>query len=260
MEITKSLSITRLANLDYACTEALNTLCTNLSFAGNAVKKIMLTSCQPMEGKSFISINLLRALAALGKKVVLVDADLRRSVAESRYGIVIKDDKKGLSHYLAGMCDMEDVIYQTNIDGAYMVIEGRGVSNSLPLLSTPMLSHLLDTLAQSFDIVLVDVPPVGIIIDAAMVARSCDGALFIVSDSIISRRELREAKQQIEKAGCMILGAVLNKVSFSTHGSKKYYYKTYYTHYTNSDYDTKSSKRKARTQSSGNRRSAGDDD
>lgn len=242
----KSVAITRLPDLDYACTEALNTLCTNLTFAGSGIRKIMLTSCQPQEGKSFLSINLMRTLAGIGKKVVLIDADLRRSVLESRYGIESKGDKLGLSHYLAGLCNAEDIIYKTNYDNAYMVLVGRDVANSLSLLSTPMLGKLLDEFTQMFDIVLLDVPPVGIIIDAAMIARSCDGVLFVVSDNIISRRELSDAAKQIEKTGCPILGAVLNKVSFDTHSSKKYYYRTYYTHYYTGEYYRPSSAAKKR--------------
>lgn len=76
------VAITRFPPLSYAGREAINTLCTNLSFAGEAVKKIMLTSCHPNEGKSFVSMNLMRSLAQNGKSVVLVDTDLRKSVLE----------------------------------------------------------------------------------------------------------------------------------------------------------------------------------
>ena len=79
----KYASINRLPALDYQVTEALNTLCTNLSFVSPSIKKIMITSCRPEEGKSFMSINLMRALASLGRRVILVDADLRRSVMEN---------------------------------------------------------------------------------------------------------------------------------------------------------------------------------
>ncbi len=71
----------------------------------------------------------------------------------------------------------------------------------------------------------------GLLIDAAMVASTCDATILVVSGDKISRRELIEAKQQIEKSGCTLLGAVLNKVSMETHKSRKYYYKSYYSHY-----------------------------
>ena len=238
----RTLELTRFAGLDYSCNEALNTLCTNLSFAGSDVKKIMLTSCHAQEGKSFLSMALMRSLAGIGKNVVLVDADLRRSILASRYGVKVEAKPQGLTHYLAGLCPMDDVLYKTDIEGAYIVLSGRDAVNSLALLSTSRFSKLLDALAETFDVVLVDCPPVGVIIDAAQIAKSCDGVLFVISDNEVRRRELMEARQQIEKTGCPILGAVLNKVTFDTHSSKKYYHKTYYDHYADGEHEAPPSK------------------
>ena len=83
----KQLKITKFPELDYAGSEAFNTLSTNLSFAGETVKKIMITSCHASEGKSYLSMNLMRTLAQRGMKVALVDADLRRSVVNAQYGL-----------------------------------------------------------------------------------------------------------------------------------------------------------------------------
>ena len=231
------IEFTRFAELDYTGDEALNTLCTNLTFAGDGVRKIMMTSCHASEGKSFITMNMMRTFARLGKRVVLVDADLRRSMLLTRYGgRVPKGVQFGLAHYLAGMCSAEDVLYETSVPGAYMVPVGREVNNSLSLLTTRKLSQLLDWLSTKFDFVLVDAPPVGMIIDAAEIAKSCDGVLFVITYNTISRREMQEAKLQSERTGCKILGAVLNNVSFDTYTSKKYYYKSYYNTHYESDY------------------------
>lgn len=228
----KTLAFTRFKALDYACTEALNTLCTNLSFSGSEQKKIMITSCQSSEGKTFLSMHMLRTLAGLGRRVVLVDADLRRSMVGSRFGIRFgEQEENGLVHYLAGMCSIDDSVYATNIENAYLVPVGRTVTNSLSLLSTPRLGVLLEHLAKSFDLVLVDAPPIGLIIDAAEIAKSCDGTLLVVSYNRVNRRELADAANQIERSGCKVLGAVLNNVTFDTYSSKRYYNKTYYTHY-----------------------------
>lgn len=233
-----SLEFTRFPELNYAGAEALNTLCTNLSFSGEDVRCIMMTSCQSSEGKSFISMNMMRTFAGLGKRVVLVDADLRRSMIASRYGAKMysNNDGLGLTHYLAGMCGMEDVIYSTNIPGAYMVPVGREVSNSLALLTTNRLPALLDALADTFDFVLVDAPPVGVIIDAAEIAKYCDGTLLVVSYNKVRRRDVLEARRQIERAGCHVLGAVLNNVTFDSYSSKKYYNRSYYNSYYVSNY------------------------
>lgn len=244
----KRIDFVRFGELDYTGEEAFNTLCTNLTFAGAGIKRIMTTSCHSSEGKSFITMNMLRTFAGLGKRVVLVDTDLRRSVILARYGgRARKSVQFGMAHYLAGMCNAEDVIYETNIPGAYMVPVGREVTNSLSLLTTQKLPQLLDWLGTKFDFVLVDAPPVGMIIDAAEIAKSCDGVLFVINYNTISRREVQEAKHQIERTGCKILGAVLNNVTFDTYSSKRYYYKSYYNAHYESDYArSQSSKAAAR--------------
>lgn len=230
------LEFVRFRGLDYACKEAINTLCTNLTFAGDDNRVIMLTSSQAHEGKSFLSMNIMRTLSQLGKRVILVDLDLRRSQIGVKYGVRIREGNgNGSTHYLAGMCTLNEAIYETSLPGAYMIPVGREVSNSLALLSTPRLGKMIKELRERFDYVLVDAPPVGVIIDAAEIAKFCDSAIFAVKYNTISRKELADAKAQIDRTGCRVLGAVLNEVDMDTLSSKKYYNKTYYTHY-NSDY------------------------
>ena len=188
----KQLKITKFPALDYAGNEAFNTLSTNLSFAGASVKKIMITSCHAAEGKSYLSMNLMRTLAQRGIKVALVDADLRRS-------------------------------YQTDIPNAIMVPVGRDVPNPLALLTNSHFAELLDMLAKMADYVIVDAPPVGVVIDAAEIAKACDGTLIAVHYNDVSRQELLDVKQQIEQTGCPILGTVLNQVDYDNYMGRKYY-------------------------------------
>ena len=140
----KELIIERFPPLSFAGAEAVNALCTNLSFAGEDIRKIMITSCHSGEGKSYLAMNIMRTMAKLGKTVALVDADLRRSSLISRFGLQFRssDQKLGLAHYLAGKAEEEDVIYRTNLEGAYMVPLGREVSNPLPLLNTQRFERL----------------------------------------------------------------------------------------------------------------------
>ena len=201
----KQLKITKFPALDYAGNEAFNTLSTNLYFAGANVKKIMITSCHAAEGKSYLSMNLMRTLAQRGIKVALVDADLRRSMVNSDYGLKYEDgrsDGKGLSHFLAGMVGMDEVIYQTDIPNAIMVPVGRDVPNPLALLTN---SHF------------------AVVIDAAEIAKSCDGTLIAVQYNDVRRQELLDVKQQIEQTGCPILGTVLNQVDYDNYMGRKYY-------------------------------------
>lgn len=227
------LTITRFPDASYAVQEAINTLCTNLSFSGSKVKKILITSSHASEGKSYLTMNIMRTMARLGKRVAFVDADLRRSHVAAGYGLRFDEPEHdmGLAHYLAGMTDLDSIIYSTDIENAWMVPVGRAVSNPLPLLNTELFRQLLDHLAENLDYVLVDTPPVGVVIDAAEIARSCDGVLIAVEYDLVSGRELAEVKRQLEQTGCPLLGVVLNQVEMDNYMSKKYYYRSKYSHY-----------------------------
>lgn len=226
----KSLTITRFAPLSYAGQEAFNTLCTNLSFSGEQAQKLMITSSHAHEGKSFISMNIMRTMAKNGKRIVLVDADLRRSYIVSQYGLRGNQGGplNGVVHLLAGMSDLNDVLYATDIENAYIIPIGREVSNPLPLLNSDRFGEMLNYLSQHFDHVLVDAPPIGVVIDAAQIAKSCSGALMTIAYNEVHRKELNDAKRQLEQTGCPILGTVLNGVDAKDFSTRKYYYKYYY--------------------------------
>jgi len=121
--------IRNLPKPDFTFAESLNTLATNLSYCGENVKTILMTSRYAYEGKSCIAMNLMRTIASLQKRVVLIDTDLRCSNLVSDYRIRFPGKLyNGLAHYLAGMCKIEDIVYQTNVDNAYLVPVGRAVT------------------------------------------------------------------------------------------------------------------------------------
>ena len=229
----KTVAFKNLPEMSYAGNEAINTLCTNLTFSGEGFKKIMLTSCHASEGKTYLSLNIVRTLAKLDKKVVLVDCDLRKSVMAKRSLVFGESSTKGVTHYLAGMVPMDEIVYEvTEVPNLYIVPCGRNVSNSLPLVSSPKLGELLDWLAQQVDYVIVDAPPVGMLIDAAKIATNCDGTLLVVNYNSVRKQELIDAQAQLEQSGCPILGTVINQANFGDYLSRKYYYsKYYYSHY-----------------------------
>lgn len=221
------LEIGNFPPLEYASNEALNTLATNLFYCGADIKTILLTSRYAVEGKSFIAMNLMRTLASLNKKVVLLDTDLRRSSIVGRFRLRFDSSKPyGLAQYLAGMCSIDDIIYQTDIANAYMIPIGREVSSSLQLLSSDKMLSLMDRLDAEYDVVLVDTPPAGVIVDALEIAKYCDGALIIVSYNRGRKQEIGDLKKTIERTGCKVLGAVLNNVDFDAYSNRKYYYKS----------------------------------
>lgn len=219
----------------YARREAFNSLRTNLQFCGIDNKVIMFTSCTPDEGKSTVTMELARSLNEDGKKVVLVDADLRKSVFVGRYRIHADDAIYGLSHYLSGQREMEEVINHTNIENLDMIIAGPVAPNPTELLGRELFTGLLSELKERYDVVLIDCPPLGWVIDAAVVAPNCDGAILVVESNLISYRYLQDVKKQLEVTGVKILGAVLNKVKVEGGGYyNRYYsghYKGYYSRY-----------------------------
>ena len=226
----KRMSITNFPPANYAANEAINTLCTNLSFVGKKIKKIMITSCHAGEGKSYVSMHLMRAMARLGKRTVLIDADLRRSVADTNFGLQFENGttKSGLSHFLSGNIPVDDVIYQTNFPNAFIVPVGKTVSTPLSLLVSDQFDDMINCLAHNADYVLVDAPPVGIVIDAAEIAKSCDGILLVVDYNAVHRQELIESVNQLKQTGCPILGTVLNQVDYEKYNKSKYYGKHKY--------------------------------
>lgn len=240
------LTINHFPKLDYAAEEALNTLWTNLFYSGSNMRAFAITSCIPDEGKTFVVMNLARTIAETGKKVLVIDADLRKSVILGRYRIINPSggDIWGLAHYLTGQCTVEQILYSTNIENLNLMPAGHEIINSFALLETPYFPDLLQRVLDYYDIVLVDTPPVGTIIDGAIIARYCDGTVLVVKHNTVSRKELAYAKAQIEQVGGRVLGVVLNDVGLNAYGMNKYYYKTYYNYSQQNDMTKKRRNRK----------------
>ena len=211
---------------DYFYEEAIKTLRTNIQFSGIDIKTIVLTSCYPNEGKSDVTFQLALEIGKMGKKVLVVDADIRKSAYVSRYQI--KERISGLSQYLSGQRREADIIYRTNFEGVDMIFAGPTAPNPSELLEQESFSQLLGSLREKYDYVLIDTPPIASLIDAAIAAKQCDGAILVIESETVSRRTALKAKEQLEMTGCRLLGAVLNKVDvrkdkyYSKYG---YYYK-----------------------------------
>ena len=220
--------------LDFKTNEAYKTLRTNISFSGNDIRVIALTSSLPNEGKSAVSFNLADSLAEDGKKVLYMDADIRKSVTIARYGVDI--ETKGLSHYLSGQCEWEEVVYETNIPNFSIIFTGQTAPNPSELLGSMRFKTLITLMREKYDYVIIDCPPLGSVIDAAIVAKECDGAIIVIETDNVSYKVVQRVKKQLEQSGCKILGAVLNKVEMGGKGYGYYgkgYYRNYYGNYGN---------------------------
>ena len=224
-----AINIEGIRKLDYRSNEAYKNLRTNIQLCGSDIKVIMVTSATPNEGKSSVSFNLAVSLAESGKKVIFIDADLRKSILVGRYKI--NKSVKGLTHFLSGICKFEEVMYATNVENLFTVFSGPVPPNPSELLGNKTFKLLIKTLRETYDYVIIDTPPLGNVIDSAIVAQECDGAIFVIAANTISYKFIQNTMVQLKKTDCKILGAVLNKVDMSENGYYSKYYGKYYGKY-----------------------------
>lgn len=211
--------------LDNRSAEAFKTLRTNLKFCGVEKKVIVVTSCREDEGKSSITLNLAISLAEAGERVLLLDADLRRSVLIGR--MKVTEGVQGLTQLLSRQASLSDTICATNINNLSVIFTGPVPPNPAELLGGRLFRNMLNSLRKVYDYILIDTPPLGSVIDAAIIAEASDGAILVLESGGDSYRMAQAVKEQLDKAKCPVLGAVLNKVDMS----KKSYYGKYYGKY-----------------------------
>lgn len=212
--------------LDYSAAESFKSLRTNLQFCGEDKKVIAVTSCTPNEGKSSVTMNLAVSLAEAGKKVLLVDGDLRKSVLVGR--TKVKGMSKGLTHYLSKQASLIDVICSTNVPNFHMIFAGPVPPNPAELLGGKLFKEMISSLRKIYDYILIDTPPLGSVIDSVVIAEECDGSVLLIESGVISYRFAQEVKEQLAKSNCPILGVILNKVDMFKQGYYGKYYGKYY--------------------------------
>lgn len=220
------LSIQNLPELPFDVEESINQLRVNLSFCGDYIKTIMITSSVPNEGKSFITINLWKMLADLGSRVLLIDCDLRNSEYRTKYGITSKEKITGIAHYLSGKVELQDAIYATNVLNGFFLPLTTTIINPTILLESERFVSMLEQCGKLFDYVLVDTPPLGSVADALKIATHTDGTVMVVRSGETSRKVVEDSVKQLKRTGTPLLGLVLNRVEVERKSS--YYYRRYY--------------------------------
>ena len=211
----------------YAVKESFKTIRANLLFCSNEIKTILVTSCRAHEGKTTSSIEIAASLAEINKRVLLVDADLRKASLLRRMNEVPDEDMKGLSQYLSGQASLDEVRYTTQHPNLDVIFGGHCPPNPSELLGSRKVQELIESVKEEYDYILFDTAPIGMVIDAAMLAPYCDGAIFVISVDEISAKFAVEAKEQLEKTGCHIIGAILNEAKQNKNTpavGKKYQY------------------------------------
>ncbi len=216
------------AELDFASREAYNLLRTNISFAfpDEARGKVVgVCSACPKEGKSTTSVNLAYSLAESGKRVLLIDGDMRRP---SVYKILELDMAPGLSDKLCGekVCEKENVLRE----GLCVLTSGHIPPNPSELIGSHRMESIIEEYKDKYDYIIVDLPPVMSVSDPIAISKYLGGMIIVVRHEKTRRRDITETIRQLEYADVKVLGFVYNRVGQKNAGKKysrsyKYYYK-----------------------------------
>ena len=219
-----------LAARSCALSEAYRTLRSSVLLGlDESMRRILVTSSQPQEGKTTVSLNLACSLAQLKRRVLVIDADMRRPNCAKQLNV---EADSGLTDYLQGRAEIEQVITRTRIDGLWLAAAGHSNEVASDLLYSPRLATLLREAGNRFDHIVIDSPPSLVLSDARTISRMVEGVIMVVSDSTESGALMR-TKQTFDEAGVHFLGFVMNRVDLDNldYG----YYRDYGYYYPYSD-------------------------
>lgn len=212
-------------------TECMNTIRTNILYMNSAknAKTILITSCTPQEGKSWVSANIAVSFAKINKKVLIIDADMRKGRA---HGIFKVNNTEGLSNYLHAMTgevkkDIElgkDYIKETTIPNLHILTNGTVPPNPSELIDSNNMKELIGFLKNIYDIIIVDAPPCKLVTDSIILSTIIDSTVLVVNSRKTKINDLNEVKKAIKVVGGEIIGAILNKKKVTQKTYRENYY------------------------------------
>ncbi|WP_040951874.1 CpsD/CapB family tyrosine-protein kinase [Gorillibacterium massiliense] len=203
--------------------EGYRMLRTNIEFStvDDKLQIIMVTSSKPGEGKSTTSANLAVAFAQANKKVLLIDADLRKP---SLHRIFQKSNRLGLTTALFKQKELADVIMVSDTENLFLVPAGPTPPNPSELLSSKQMHALLEAIRDAYDVVIIDTPPILSVTDAQIVATQSDGVVLVVDSGKVKKDMALKAKASLEHVNARLIGVVLNNINRKQSDSYYYYY------------------------------------
>ncbi|EFM11931.1 capsular exopolysaccharide family [Paenibacillus curdlanolyticus YK9] len=204
--------------------EAYRTLRTNIQFSSvdEPIKVIMIASAQAGEGKTTTVTNLAITYAMEGKRVLLIDADLRKPSLHRMFDL---SNRIGLTNLLAGQFHLSEVEQATLVDNLTVIPSGPVPPNPSELLGSQKMKQLLAELKNQYDMILIDTPPNLAVPDGMIISANCDGVVLVVQAGKVKRDMVRKAKTNLDHVNARILGVVLNNVERKqTEGYYYYYY------------------------------------
>jgi len=190
--------------------EAYRTLRTNVLFSSvdDKIRTIMVASAQAGEGKTTTVSNLAIAYAQEGKKVLLIDTDLRKPLLHKVFGV---SNHVGLTSVLTNQYELQDVVRETLIEHLDVITSGPIPPNPSEMLSSRKMKTVLDEVKDMYDVILFDTPPVLVVTDALIMSSLCDGVILVVSTA--KKDLVKKAKANLEHVNTRFLGVVLNNVT-----------------------------------------------
>jgi hypothetical protein len=189
--------------------EYFNTLRTNIQALNNDKKVIMVSSVLEGEGKTMAAVNLAVSFAELGLKTMLVDANTRNSSMPGYFKF--KSNICGLTNYLTGTDPIEDTIYDADVKNLNIIPSGARAKNPTEILQNKNYNIMIEVFREYYDVIIIDTPSVGAVIDAAVVAKSADGFIMVAEANRVKKKDLESCIEELEKAGSECIGVVLNK-------------------------------------------------
>ncbi|CDD41498.1 aTPase involved in chromosome partitioning [Collinsella sp. CAG:398] len=202
---------------------AAKTLLANIRFASvdRPVKSIVLTSSVPNEGKSTVAYNLAQAIASSGKRTLLVECDMRR---RSLADMVGARARHGIYAVLSGQVELDEALVATSHRNLFFLDSEPHIPNPADILSSQRFRKLVAQMESDFDYVVIDTPPVGTFVDAAIIATLADATALVVRERFVKRAELQNAYDQLKKADANVIGVIMNMCEAE---SSEYYYAYY---------------------------------
>lgn len=216
--------ITKLAPKS-SISEQYRTVRTNIQFSSvdEEIKSIMVTSADPAEGKSTTVANLAVTFAQQGKKVLLVDADMRKPTVQYTFQV---ENIYGLTNVLTKIKTLEDAVIHTDVEHLDILTSGPIPPNPAELLGSKAMLEFLTKVEEQYDVILFDTPPILAVTDAQILANLCQGSVLVVASGKTENEKVVKSKELLAAAKGKLLGAVLNNKKMDK-SNYYYYYGTY---------------------------------